>query len=232
MGRYSETLKITPYANISIRRALQMRSGISKYDTKEGWKLWWMATGDKKEGYEGKNYLKKHIKTVRSMDGSGNISEYHPNDSFALSIMVQEFTGSSIATNFNTNIFSKISPSANGYWMTDAEGITLPNSGLFITARDWAKIGNFVQVSINENNCMGKFFKDGVKTASKSSRITEWKFGYHFWTKKGLIIFAGFGGQTVYVNPKNKTVVMASSVNPKYGDEEWIFEIAETVVKQ
>ena len=32
LGKYSTTLKNTPYADISIKKALQMRSGINVYD--------------------------------------------------------------------------------------------------------------------------------------------------------------------------------------------------------
>jgi|TARA_B100002003_G_scaffold133055_1_gene123161 CubicO group peptidase (beta-lactamase class C family) len=238
MGQYSETLKNSPYANISIRRALQMRSGIDKYDTKEGAELWWMSIGDEEHGYKGKNHLKDHIKTVKSKNGDGKISEYMPNDSYALSIMVSELTGSSLGANFRDEIFNKIEPTANAYWMIDADGITIPNAGIFLTAWDWAKVGNFVQESINSNtrypgDCMGQYFTEGIKNASRSSRLKGWKFGYHFWTKKiksqPVIIFAGYGGQTVYINPKTRTVVMASSVNPKYGNSS-VWEQVETVL--
>ena len=231
MGEYSETLKGSSFSNVTIRRALQMRSGIRKFNDKEGWDLWWMVTANKKEGYEGKNFLKKYIKTVKSQNGNGKVSEYHPSNSFALSILAHDVTGSSLASNFNSEIFSKINPSANAYWMTDAEGITIPNAGLFMTTLDWAKVGNFVQSSISEGNCMGEFFTEGIKSASKSSTSDNWKYGNHFWTKSGYLIFAGFGGQAMYVNPKTSVVVMASSVNPKYGND-FVFNIAETVVKE
>ena len=228
IGKYSETIKNTLYDKVSIREALQMRSGISKYNTADGWNIWWMQTGNKDKGFEGKNYLKKYIKTIRSSNGNGEISEYHPHDTFALSIMVSELTSKSLAANFNELIFSKIQPSGNIVWMTDADGITLPGAGLFLNARDWAKIGDFILQSLDENNCMGKFIKDGIDNAVASSRTKGWKFGYHFWTDDDLLIMAGFGGQTIYINPNKKSVVMASSVNPKYGDK-YIFEIAREI---
>lgn len=228
IGKYSETMKNTPYNNVSIKEALQMRSGTSKYNPEEGWKIWWMQTGNKKRGFEGKNYLKKYIKTIQNLNGKGKISEYHPHDTFALSIMVSELTSKSLAANFNEYIFSKIQSSGNIVWMMDAEGITLPNGGLFLQARDWAKIGDYILQSLQKKNCMGKFIKDGIDNAVVSSRIKSWKFGYHFWTNDELIIMAGFGGQTIYINPEKKSVVMASSVNPKYNDK-YIFEIARDI---
>ena len=228
IGKYSETMKNTLYNKVSIKEALQMRSGISKYNTEEGWKIWWMQTGNKENGFEGKNYLKKYIKTIKSLSGKGEISEYHPHDTFALTIMVSELTSKSLAANFNEYIFSKIQPSGNIVWMTDADGITLPGSGLFLQARDWAKIGDFIIQSMDNNNCIGKFIKDGIDNAVESSRTKGWKFGYHFWTDNDLLIMAGFGGQTIYLNPKKKLVVMASSVNPNYG-EKYIFQIAREI---
>ena len=142
--------------------------------------------------------------------------------------MVSELTSKSLAMNFNELIFNKIQPSGNIVWMTDADGITLPGAGLFLNARDWAKIGDFIIQSIDKNNCMGKFIKDGIDNAVESSRTKGWKFGYHFWTNDDLLIMAGFGGQTIYINPKKKSVIMASSVNPKYGDK-YIFEIARDI---
>ena len=229
IGKYSPTLASTPYNRITIKQALQMRSGISKYDTKETWDIWWMVTGDKERGYAGKNHLKDYIQTIESAGGDGGISEYHPHDSFALSIMTSELTSKSLARNFHDHVFSKLNASGDFVWMTDADGITVPTSGLFLQARDWARIGVFMSQSMIKNDCIGNFLLDGIIEASRSSRLKGWKYGYHFWTHKGLIILAGFGGQTIYINRQNQSVVMASSVNPKYGDGS-VFGIAGEVV--
>ena len=229
LGKYSPTLANTPYSSVTIKQALQMRSGISKYDPKGTWDIWWMVTGDKERGYAGKNHLKNYIKTIESAEGDGKISEYHPHDSHALSIMASDLTSKSLGRNFYDLVFSKLKVSGDFIWMTDADGVTVPTSGLFIQARDWATIGVFISQSVNENDCMGKFLRNGINKASKSSRLKGWKYGYHFWTHKGLIILAGFGGQTMYVNSENQSVVMASSVNPKYGENS-VFGIAGEVV--
>ena len=229
IGKYSPTLANTPYSRITVKQALQMRSGISKYDPKGTWDIWWLVTGDKKRGYAGKNHLKDYIKMIKSAGGDGKISEYHPHDSHALSIMTSDLTSKSLGRNFYDLIFSKLDASGDFVWMTDADGITVPTSGLFLQARDWAKIGVFINQSINKNDCMGEFLISGINEASKSSRLKGWKYGYHFWTHKGLIILAGFGGQTMHVNKENQSVVMASSVNPKYGKKS-VFGIASEVV--
>jgi CubicO group peptidase (beta-lactamase class C family) len=229
LGKYSPTLVDTPYNQVTIKQALQMRSGVSKYDPEGTWDIWWMVTGDKERGYAGKNYLKNYIKTIKSAEGDGKISEYHPHESHVLSIMVSDLTSKSLGRNFYDLVFSKLKVSGDFVWMTDADGVTVPTSGLFLQARDWATIGSFMGQSINKNDCMGKFLQNGVNEASESSRLKGWKYGYHFWTHKGLIIFAGFGGQTMYVNAENQSVVMASSVNPKYGNSS-VFGIAGEVV--
>ena len=53
-----------------------------------------------------------------------------------------------------------------------------------------------------------------------------------FLDHKGLIIFAGFGGQTMYVNADlTKQGVMASSVNPKYGNSSVFGIVIEVVLE-
>ena len=117
IGQYSETIKNTAYNKVSIKEALLMRSGVSKYNTEEDWKIWWMQTGNKEKGFEGGNNLKKYMKTIKNLNGKGEISEYHPHDTFALSIMVSELTSKSLAANFNEYIFSKIQTCGNIVWM-------------------------------------------------------------------------------------------------------------------
>ena len=92
-----------------------------------------------------------------------------PNDAYALSSMVLELTGTSLGAIFRCKIFNKIKPMANAYWMTDTDGVSIPTAGLFLTARDRALIANFIQESINQSNCMGKYLKEDINSASKSS---------------------------------------------------------------
>ncbi len=116
-----------------------------------------------------------------------------------------------------------------------ADGVSIPTAGLFLTARDWALVANFIQERINQNNCMGKYLKECINSASKPSRTKWWMFGYHFWTTKIgsqlIIIFAGYGGQAIFINPKTQEVVMASSVNPKYGSSN-VFKKVQKVLKE
>ena len=231
LGKYSTTLKNTPYADISIKKALQMRSGINVYDPEGTWKIWGLVTGDNKLGFSGKNYLRKYIQTIKSANGNGDISEYHPHDSHALSILASDLTSKSLGRNFYELIFGKINPRGRQVWMTDADGVTIPSSGLFLQARDWAKIGKFIIESIRRNDCMGQFLQDGVSSSSRSSRLESWKYGYHFWTYDGLIILAGYGGQTMFINPEKGSVVMASSVHPKYGYTS-VFRIAADLANE
>ena len=78
---------------------------------------------------------------------------------------------------------------------------------------------------------MGHFIQDGIDMPAKSSRVKGWKYGYHFWTNKGLIILAGSGGQTTFINPKKGNVVLAGSVHPKYGDSSVFGVTAHVLVK-
>ena len=227
-GKYSPVLEKTPFANISIRSALQMRSGVNKYDPDSTWDIWWMVTGDEEHGFAGKNHIKHYIQTIESVNGDGKISEYHPHDSYALSILASELTSKSLGESFYDLIFRKIYPSGDLVWMTDADGVSIPTSGLFLQARDWAKIGHFIAKSLKEKDCIGRFLQDGIDESAKSSRLKGWKYGYHFWTNKGLVILAGYGGQTMFINPKKGNVVFASSVNPKYGDSS-VFGVASKI---
>ena len=59
-----------------------------------------MVTGDEKRGFVGKNHLKDYIQTIESVNGDGKISEYHPHDSYALSILASDLTSKSLGENF------------------------------------------------------------------------------------------------------------------------------------
>ena len=77
--------------------------------------------------------------------------------------MVSDLTSKSLGRNFYDLVFSKLKVSGDFVWMTDADGVTVPTSGLFLQARDWATIGSFWDNSINKYDCMGKFLQNGVQ---------------------------------------------------------------------
>ena len=77
---------------------------------------------------------------------------------------------------------------------------------------------------------MGQFLQDRVSSSSRSSRLESWKW-LSFWTYDGLIILAGYGGQTMFINPEKGSVVMASSVHPKYGYAS-VFKIAADLANE
>ena len=80
----------------------------------------------------------------------------------ALSILASDLTSKSLGRNFYELIFGKINPRGRQVWMTDADGVTIPSSGLFLQARDWPKIGKFIIESIEETTVWASFYKTGL----------------------------------------------------------------------
>jgi len=159
------------------------------------------------------------------------VSEYSANDLYALSIMTSELTGRSVASNFYTNIFAKLNPSGNLVWMTDADGITITDFGVFMLTRDWGKVGEVIRENIANKTCLGTFFSEGITGAVKSTRMKGWRYGYGFWVIDGLVVLAGNRGQTMVINPRSGIVVVATSVHPRYWNK-GIFGLAIGISKR
>ena len=220
LGKYSPSLKQTPYSKITIRNTLQMNSGVApiQNDYKLRRKLNHIALGMRK--YEGKGSVLKAISILKGNDREqGSKHFYFSSDPFALSIMITDLTNKPASQIFYENAFKKFSKNKFMHWVSDKKGVTVSQARLTMSALDWSNFGQFVHDEMKNNTCLGKFYKEGIENAVETKRDGV-GYGYQFWVYKvngvPTLTMTGHGGFFNIINAEKNSITTILSVDEKY----------------
>lgn len=152
----------------------------------------------------------------------GTCFEYDSGSSNLLSYIIQMRTGQSMADYLASRLFAPLGID-HPYWITTEDGATRGGGGLYLTAREMAKIGylylndgrwgeqqlvsrDWVERSTQEH-ASGYGFFSGVN-------IGPGAYGYHWWiaypSGYQAFVASGYGGQLVYVVPALDLIVVTA----------------------
>lgn len=227
IGKYSANLRGTVYENVTIKNLLRMASGVNgNRDDERAFNHLVQNRAN-----NGRNDLYSIFKGLKKVERpQGEISNYHMLDVNAASVMISDITGENVAAIFHREILSTMQNSGTMFWWKEKNNITVSQGGLSLTTNDWSLVGQFINKNINENSCIGKFVKDGIKNRIKSSMRSNMDYGYFFWVVKSgwndfIILLTGNHGQAMAVNAKRNAVVMVSSIWDTY-DKKRAYDLA------
>ena len=220
LGKYSPSLKQTPYSKITIKNTLQMNSGVApiQNDYKLRRKLNHIALGMRK--YEGKGSVLKAVSILKGNDREqGSKHFYFSSDPFALSIMITDLTNKPASQIFYENAFKKFSKNKFMHWVSDKKGVTVSQARLTMSALDWSNFGQFVHDEMKNNTCLGNFYKEGIENAVETKRDSV-GYGYQFWVYKvnsvPTLTMTGHGGFFNIINAEKNSITTIFSVDEKY----------------
>ena len=219
-GVYSPTLKSSPYSNIKIKNILQMNSGVSPLG-RDDEKRFNRKSRGVSEKYSGKASVREALsfykKAARSQNSKMN---YHSSDTLALSILVEEVSGKSLATVFHDKIYSNFGKDGYMHWTADKQGTTVSFADLTMTARDWANFGKFLMEEKKSETCLGRFFNDGVRNSISTGKKNGSRYGYQSWVfdtnGEPAMVMQGHGGQFIVLDETTNTVLLTISMNEAY----------------
>ena len=220
-GMYSDFLKTTPYANITIKNILLMSSGVSKPgDDGEGR---FIATALGFGKLAGKGSVKSALNLLEeAYTSQGERWNYHPSDPLALSILAQEITNKPLGQLFYEKIYLDFRKEGRLHWLSDNEGVTVPISSMAMRARDWARFGQYIMQQMSTSTCLGKFFKEGLENAvsTEYSDPNSKKFGFMSWVQdingSPALTFRGHAGQLIAMDPTRSIVFYIASFDKNY----------------
>ena len=159
----------------------------------------------------------RHFKGTARKQGEQH--NYHAADSFALSVLIFELTGKSVAQIFYENIVKQFGPNGEMHWAADKKGRTVSLARLVMTALDWNLFGQFIIDEVRAKSCMGKFFKEGINTSISTTRENV-KYGFQFWVYdvdgESAITMTGHGGLFNVLSVEKNAVTSIFSVDEKY----------------
>jgi CubicO group peptidase (beta-lactamase class C family) len=234
IGKYSNGLASSVYKDVTIKNLLRMASGVNENrDNEQGFNQTL-----RNRFQDGSNDQLQVIQSVKiKYSDQGKDSRYHTLDVTAASVLVNEITGKSVDAIFYDKIYSQIGPEDKMVWWADKNGNSLGMAGLNMTTRDWARLGQYMVDEIQADSCIGKYLKDGLDNAIKTTARDYQKYGYFFWVSKiggkQVIVLTGKGGQVMIPNHYNNSVaVVISASNFKYKKKDLLKEVMPSVTKK
>lgn len=223
---YVPELKDSAYNNVPIVDVLNMASGVAFNEdyldfnsdiNKMGRALGLGSSMDKFAG------------TLKTQERKpGDHRHYVSIDTHVLGMILRSATDKSIKELIETQLWSKLKPEGQSYYLTDGYGKAFVLGGLNITTRDYAKFGELFRNKgvINGEQVIPANWV-AVSTANNAppppnTKIDTFGYGYQWWVPQNAdeeFYAGGIYGQFIYVNPKQKVVIVKTSAHREFQDD-------------
>jgi CubicO group peptidase (beta-lactamase class C family) len=175
----------------------------------------------------------------------GTIWNYSTGETQIVSELIRAAVKRPVSQYLSERIWAKFGMESDAIWWLDsANGQEIGGGGFNATLRDY---GRFAQFVLNGGVVGGKsIVPDGWFAEAGSSKVISGKtvgYGYMWWIPdvsanpihQGAFMGRGIFGQSMYVNPKEKLVVVVLSARPKptgtntINDEDFIAAVVKAL---
>ena len=230
IGRYVPAIAGSAYGNVSIEDALTMSSGVAfdeDYANPQSDinRLFVdFATGTPVE---------EIIAGLKRSREPGRFNQYISSDSMALGLVLESATGMPLSRYLETRLWGAMGAEADAFWNMDATGRDLAPCCLNATLRDYARFGrlyleqgardgvqiipaDWVAASVNST---APHLQPGDNPAS----FWTFGYGYKWWipeNPQGDFLAIGIWGQYIYVDPVREVVIVKTSADPLFDDND------------
>jgi CubicO group peptidase (beta-lactamase class C family) len=222
--KYVAKLRGSAYDGVSIRYLLQMASGV-KWD-----ETYTNPASDRRHMLEAQiaqrpGAIMDLMAKLPRAGAPGTVWNYSTGETFVAGAVVRSAVGRPLAQYLSERIWTKAGMESDAtWWLESPDGLEIGGSGLSATLRDYGRFGLFL---MNGGVAGGeKILPDGwVRDAGSSKRIggKVVDYGYMIWpfsagpssTNQGAFQALGIYGQHIYVNPRERVVIVVWSALPK-----------------
>lgn len=221
---YAKDLKGTAYGATPIRHLLTMSSGVrfrEEYDGQDNSALLGRATFGRQTagGVEATRLFNDRIAAP------GERWSYASAETYVLALVLRAAIGRPLADYFRDKIWIPIGAEADATWLTDAAGLELGYMGFNAVLRDYARLGILMaqQGRFNDRQIIPlSWWRDMTRPHFSPAQTGRW-FGYGFQTwifpaNDGSFAFLGVRGQSIFVDPVNRLVLVQTAVRPQARD--------------
>ncbi len=225
--RYVAALKGSAYDGVSLRYLLQMASGV-KWD-----ETYTDPASDRRRMLDAQiaqrpgAILDLMAKLPRA-GAPGTLWNYSTGETFVAGAVVRGAVGRSLADYLSDRIWTKAGMEADAtWWLESPDGMEIGGSGLSATLRDYGRFGLFL---MNGGVAGGeRILPQGWVQEAASGKIIGGKFvhyGYMIWpfaadpgaVNQDAFQALGIYGQHIYVNPRERVVIVVWSAQSKPTD--------------
>jgi CubicO group peptidase (beta-lactamase class C family) len=212
--RYSKHLEGTAHGTSTIRNLLKMASGadMSGMDLNSGvnWNDYLSLVLGKMTlvDYVRKNSRRKAVFFKEVTDGE--IFQYSGRDTAAISLVVEGATGMRFQEWFEKTVWHKAGAADPGHWGTSNDERAISEGRLFATARDYARIGQYVLESLGPSGdpCLRAYLTEATTGHMAGGGLT---YGYQFWIDlRGLPQMRGHSGQQILLDVRTQRILVTT----------------------
>ena len=224
VSSYVPELLHTAYADVTIKNALQMSSGVDFDESganpaSDAFQLL-LSTLDSNDEY---------IYTLKDKrNAPGTYNYYASSDTQVLGMVLTRATGQSVSDFMTTNLWRPMGAESPATWVTDTKGVESFYCCMNATARDYAKFG---MLYLNKGKLRGQqivpqqWVEDSLATSEPQlvpgenpNSSDTWGYGYQWWIpdNKPDYMAIGIFNQFIYVHPNKNIVIVKFGANPEY----------------
>jgi CubicO group peptidase (beta-lactamase class C family) len=223
VSKYIPGLRGCAYDAVTVRNLITMSSGVrwSEDYTDRGSDVnrYSKSLGDKVPG--GVLALMRSLKAEHK---PGSCFNYNTGDSYVLGSLISAATGKTLADYMSETIWSRLGMEFDAFYTLESEGgQEIGGSRAEIALRDFGRFGIFLLRNGVINNTPVLPFDWIEKAGSaffnldpETNRYGATGYGYGWWIDPdGSMVALGFAGQSLYVNRKDKVIIVTLSCQPQ-----------------
>ncbi len=231
IGQYLQGLAGSGYADVPIEDALTMSSGVAfdeDYDNPLSdinmLFIRAMAMGVPAE---------ETLAGLERVRDPGTYNDYVSADSMALGLVLEAATGTPVADYAASRLWGPMGAEADASWSTDRTGREFALCCLNATLRDYARFGRlYLEGGAREGRQIVPADWVAASVAPTAPHLqpgdnpaSHWTFGYGFkwWIPEdpqGDFLAIGVWGQFIYVDPAREVVIVKTSADPLFDDND------------
>lgn len=217
---YLPALKGSAYDGVTVRHLLTMSSGAKwnedyedpKSDVNQFFALQPLSK-------DGENPVVAYMAKLPREAKPGTKFEYKTGESDLIGVLVANATHKHLADYLSEKIWSKAGMERNAVWMLDRSGAELGGCCLSMTLHDYARFGLFFMrggVADGKDVLPEGWVKDASSTQIQSDQ-QHYGYGFQWWIPPGGGAYEAIGifGQSIYINPAEKLVIVTNSAWPQ-----------------
>ena len=221
--QYVPALRGGGYEGVSVRNIIQMASGV-KWD-----ETYTDPKSDRRKLLEIQLQQKPgsilaFMNSLPKAGTPGTIWNYNTGETFIVGALIEGATHKPLAEYLAEKIWKPWGMEANAKWQLESpNGMGFAGGGLLATLRDFARIGLLVQADgvIDGKRIVPQGWFDEAGSAKETGgKLVD--YGYLWWTfprnesvHEGAFQGIGIFGQHLYINRKEKVVIVVLSARPK-----------------
>jgi CubicO group peptidase (beta-lactamase class C family) len=215
--KYLPELRGSAYDGVSVRNILQMASGVRWNETYTD------PTSDRRKMLDLQMQQRPgallHFMAQLSRAGPpGAEWNYNTGETYVLGALVRAAVKRSLSQYLSEKIWSQVAMQDDATWWTESPGgVEFGGSGFAATLRDYARFGEFVRqngVAAGKQVVPPAWFPAAGQPKQVGKRTVP--YGYMWWSEPdGAFRAFGIFGQSVFIDPRNKIVIVVWSAQQK-----------------